>query len=145
MKILVLNGPNLNLLGNREPEIYGSETLESIEHKLNTNFPDVKINFKQSNSESELITWIGEAPEQYNGIIINPAALTHTSLGLYDALKAVSDRIPSIEVHLSNTYSREEVRHKSLTASACIGQIMGFRGYGYILAMNAILQYFDNN
>ena len=126
MKILVLNGPNLNLLGQREPDIYGTETLSDIENDLIQNFPNVEIDFKQSNSESEIITWIGEAKETYNGIILNPAAFTHTSLGIYDALKAVENQIPAIEVHLSNTHSREEIRHKSITSGACIGQIMGF-------------------
>ena len=129
MKILVLNGPNLNLLGQREPDIYGTETLSDIESDLIKNFPNIEIAFKQSNSESEIITWIGEANKKYNGIILNPAAFTHTSLGIYDALKAVENQIPAIEVHLSNTHSREEIRHKSITAGACIGQIMGFQGY----------------
>ena len=139
MKILVLNGPNLNLLGTREPEIYGTETLSDIEAELNTVHPDVKIEFRQSNAEAELITWIGETRGTLDGIIINPAALTHTSLGLYDALKAVSDVVPAVEVHLSNTHQREEIRHKSLTASACIGQIMGFQGFGYTLALRALV------
>ena len=139
MKILVLNGPNLNLLGTREPEIYGTETLADIEAKMNTVHPEVKIEFRQSNAEAELITWIGETRDTFDGIIINPAALTHTSLGLYDALKAVSDVVPSVEVHLSNTHQREEIRHKSLTASACIGQIMGFQGFGYTLALRALV------
>ena len=140
MKILVLNGPNLNLLGQREPNIYGSESLTDIENILLKEFPDIEIIFKQSNSESEIITWIGESKDTYNGILINPAAFTHTSLGIYDALKAVETTIPAIEVHLSNTHKREEIRHKSLTAGACLGQIMGFHGYGYILGMHALLK-----
>ena len=140
MKILVLNGPNLNLLGQREPNIYGSESLTDIENILLKEFPDIEIIFKQSNSESEIITWIGESKDTYNGILINPAAFTHTSLGIYDALKAVETTIPAIEVHLSNTHKREEIRHKSLTAGACLGQIMGFQGYGYILGMHALLK-----
>lgn len=139
MKILVLNGPNLNLLGTREPEIYGYETLADIETEMKGILPDVEIDFRQSNSEAELITWIGESRGQFDGIIINPAALTHTSLGLCDALKAVADVVPAIEIHLSNTHTREEIRHKSLTASACIGQIMGFQGFGYTLALRAIV------
>lgn len=139
MKILVLNGPNLNLLGTREPEIYGYETLADIETSMNAVHPEVEIEFRQSNSEAELITWIGETRGQHDGIIINPAALTHTSLGLCDALKAVSDAVPAIEVHLSNTHTREEIRHKSLTAAACIGQIMGFQGFGYTLALRAMV------
>ena len=139
MKILVLNGPNLNLLGTREPEIYGFETLADIETEMKGIFPEVDIEFRQSNAEAELITWIGESRGQFDGIIINPAALTHTSLGLYDALKAVSDQVPAVEVHLSNTHTREEIRHKSLTAGACIGQLMGFQGYGYTLALRALV------
>jgi len=143
MKILVLNGPNLNLLGTREPEIYGRETLADIEAKVNTCAgqlgDDIEIEFRQSNAEAELLTWIGETRGNFDGIIINPAALTHTSLGLADALKAVADAVPTVEVHLSNTHAREEIRHKSLTASACIGQLMGFQGFGYTLALRALV------
>jgi 3-dehydroquinate dehydratase-2 len=143
MKILVLNGPNLNLLGTREPEIYGYETLADIEAEMNTCAAqlasDIEIEFRQSNSEAELMTWIGETRGQFDGIIINPAALTHTSLGLCDALKAVGDVVPAIEVHLSNTHAREEIRHKSLTAAACVGQLMGFQGFGYTLALRSMV------
>ncbi len=139
MKILVLNGPNLNLLGTREPEIYGYETLADIEAEMNGLGLDVEIEFRQSNSEADLISWIGESRGKCDGIIINPAALTHTSLGLCDALKAVADVVPAIEVHLSNTHTREEIRHKSLTAPACVGQIMGFQGFGYTLALRALV------
>ena len=139
MKILVLNGPNLNLLGTREPEIYGRETLADIEASMKSVHPEVEIVFLQSNSEAELITWIGETRGTYDGIIINPAALTHTSLGVCDAIKAVADVVPAVEVHLSNTHQREEIRHKSLTAAACIGQIMGFQGFGYTLALRALV------
>lgn len=144
MKILVLNGPNLNLLGTREPEIYGTETLGDIEAKLNSRATQISenitIEFRQTNSEAELITWIGETRGNHDGIIINPAALTHTSLGVCDALKAVADQVPAVEVHLSNTHTREEIRHKSLTAPACIGQIMGFQGFGYELALQALVR-----
>jgi 3-dehydroquinate dehydratase-2 len=143
LKILVLNGPNLNLLGTREPDVYGTETLVSIEADLRekaTSLGSVEIDFFQSNAESDLITKIGETRGIYDGIIINPAALTHTSLGLSDALKAVADVVPAIEVHLSNTHAREEIRHKSLTASACIGQIMGFKGQSYLLALEALVK-----
>ncbi|MDZ8119780.1 type II 3-dehydroquinate dehydratase [Pontiella agarivorans] len=139
MKILVLNGPNLNLLGTREPDIYGYETLADIETEMKAVFPEVELDFRQSNAEAELITWIGESRGIFDGIIINPAALTHTSLGLCDALKAVGDIVPSVEIHLSNTHTREEIRHKSLTAPACIGQIMGFQGFGYTLALRALV------
>lgn len=147
MKILVLNGPNLNLLGTREPEIYGYETMDDIEAEIRACAvqlgDDIDIDFRQSNSEAELITWIGEARGQVDGIVINPAALTHTSLGLCDALKAVGDVVPAVEVHLSNTHKREEIRHKSITASACLGQIMGFRGFGYTLALRALVHRFN--
>lgn len=139
MKILVLNGPNLNLLGKREPEIYGNETLADIEAEMKEVFPAIEIDFRQSNSEADLITWIGQSRGDFDGIIINPAAYTHTSLAICDALKAVSDVVPAIEIHLSNTHKREEIRHKSLTAPACIGQIMGFKGFGYILALRAMV------
>ncbi len=145
MKILVLNGPNLSLLGTREPEIYGYETLADIESEMKKVHPEVEIDFKQSNSEAELITWVGETRDTYDGIIINPAALTHTSLGLCDALKAVTDSVPAVEVHLSNTYTREEIRHKSLTAPACMGQIMGFHGFGYTLALRALVHKLSSN
>ncbi len=148
MKILVLNGPNLNLLGTREPEIYGRETLSDIEAEMNVCAAQlsgkIEIVFRQSNSEAELITWIGETRGTYDGIIINPAALTHTSLGVCDALKAVADEVPAVEIHLSNTHKREEIRHKSLTAPACIGQIMGFQGFGYTLALRALVQRLAN-
>ncbi|MBM4152217.1 MAG: type II 3-dehydroquinate dehydratase [Kiritimatiellaceae bacterium] len=144
LKILVLNGPNLNLLGTREPEIYGTETLASIEQDLvrcGQHLGGVEIELRQSNSEGDLITWIGASRGQYDGIIINPAALTHTSLGLADAIKAVEKAVPTVEVHLSNTHAREEIRHKSLTAAGCIGQIMGFKGYGYLLALMALVKH----
>ncbi|MBN2786546.1 MAG: type II 3-dehydroquinate dehydratase [Pontiellaceae bacterium] len=149
MKILILNGPNLNLLGTREPEIYGAETLADIETHITNCAKElgdsIAIDFRQSNSEAELITWIGESRGRFDGIIINPAALTHTSLGLCDALKAVADVVPAVEVHLSNTHTREEIRHKSLTAAACIGQIMGFRGLGYVLALRALVNKLSDN
>ena len=147
LKFLVLNGPNLNLLGTREPEIYGSETLDSIKAAMTAcaeKDGGVELDFRQSNSESDLITWIGETRGTFDGIIINPAAFTHTSLGVADAIKAVAHEIPAVEIHLSNTHAREEIRHKSLTAPGCIGQIMGFKGYGYILALDALIRHCRN-
>jgi 3-dehydroquinate dehydratase-2 len=144
LKILVLNGPNLNLLGTREPEIYGTETLDSIAKDMNAcaeKLGGVELEIRQSNAESDLITWIGAAKGKFDGIIINPAAFTHTSLGVADAIKAVEKSVPAVEVHLSNTHAREEIRHKSLTAPGCIGQIMGFKGYGYVLALKALVKH----
>lgn len=154
LKILVLNGPNLNLLGTREPEIYGKETLKDIEDRLATRGQrlgrdlqtGIAIEFRQSNSEGELAGWIGAASEKFDGIIINPGALTHTSIVLLDALKAVGPAggrqgVPAVEVHLSNTNAREEFRHKSFTAQGCVGQIMGFQSTGYLLALEALLEY----
>lgn len=138
MKILVINGPNLNLLGMREPEIYGSETLADIEKAVIAAGADmgVEVVAFQSNEEGLLVTEIGKAGGVYDGIIINPAAYTHTSVALRDAIKAVG--LPVVEVHLSNTHSREEFRHKSLTAPVCIGQLMGFGSYGYIMALQGL-------
>jgi len=144
LKILVLNGPNLNLLGTREPDVYGTETLESIAADLTTcaeTLGGIELEFLQSNAESDLITRIGETRGAFDGIIINPAALTHTSLSVADAIKAVADVVPTVEVHLSNTHAREEIRHKSLTAPCCIGQIMGFKGFGYTLALQALVKH----
>ncbi|MBI9020232.1 MAG: 3-dehydroquinate dehydratase [Verrucomicrobia bacterium] len=144
LKILVLNGPNLNLLGTREPGIYGTETLSSIEADLLAEakaLGGIELDFFQSNAESDLITRVGASRGTFDGILINPAALTHTSLGLADALSAVADVVPAVEVHLSNTAAREEIRHKSLTASACIGQIMGFKGNSYVLALDALVNH----
>jgi 3-dehydroquinate dehydratase-2 len=142
LKILVLNGPNLNLLGTREPEVYGTETLDSIAKDLAAcaeTLGGVALEFRQSNTEGDLITWIGDTRGKFDGIILNPAAFTHTSLALSDAIKAVADAVPAVEVHLSNTHAREEIRHRSLTASGCVGQIMGFKGYGYVLALQALV------
>lgn len=144
LNILVLNGPNLNLLGTREPEIYGTETLDSIAKDLRAcaeELGGVELEFRQSNAESDLITWVGDSRGKFDGIIINPAAYTHTSIGLGDAVKAVAKDVPAVEVHLSNTHAREEIRHKSLIAPGCIGQIMGFKGYGYVLALDALVKF----
>jgi 3-dehydroquinate dehydratase II len=135
MKILVLNGPNLNLLGLREPEVYGAETLEEINAALQgaAQKLGVSLAFFQSNSEGELVDAIQGGAGVYNGIIINPAAYTHTSIALRDAIAAVA--IPAVEVHLSNVYRREEFRHKSFIAPVALGQIAGFGSAGYKLAL----------
>jgi len=145
MKILVVNGPNLNLLGQREPDVYGSETLADIDAAVIKAGAEMEVEVKtfQSNEEGELVTKIGSAVGHYDGIIINPAAYTHTSVALRDAIKAVG--LPVVEVHLSNTHSREEFRHKSLTAAVCMAQLMGFGGYGYILALTGLVEKLRSN
>ena len=141
MKILFLNGPNLNLLGTREPDKYGNQTLQDIEtciteeaQKLN-----VDIDFYQSNIEGELVNKIQEAKNIFDGIVMNPAAYTHTSVAIRDAILAVS--IPTVEIHISNIHTREEFRKTSLTAPACIGQITGFGVNSYKLGLMAIYDY----
>lgn len=151
LKILVLNGPNLDLLGTREPDVYGKETLKDIQKELAARArhmskaagATITLDFRQSNSESELVTWIGKTPGKFAGILLNPAAFTHTSVALLDALKAVGGPtgVPCVEVHLSNVHAREEFRHKSLTAPACIGQVMGFRATSYLLALEGLVDH----
>ncbi len=143
MKILVLNGPNLQLLGKRETDIYGTTTLKDIENRLleiTSAFNNsISLSFFQSNHEGELLDKIGEHfAIKYDGIIINPAAFTHTSIALLDALKAVN--IPTIEVHISNIHKRENFRHHSVIAPACTGQICGLGVYGYELALKALIK-----
>ena len=141
MNILILNGPNLNLLGSREPEVYGTDTLADIEAKLNTlaNKHDVDLSFFQSNSETELINKLHEAKKQkVNAIIINPGAFTHTSIALRDAFLGVE--IPFIEVHISNIYSREEFRKKSFLSDISQGLITGFGVSGYEFALLSIIR-----
>jgi 3-dehydroquinate dehydratase-2 len=139
MKILLVNGPNLKLLGTREPTIYGSETLDQIVKKVcdYAAAKGVQVTAFQSDDEAALVSTIGAACGVYEGIIINPAAYTHTSVGLRDAISACG--VPTVEVHLSNTHKREAFRHVSLTAPVCVGQIMGFGSKGYLLAVDALL------
>jgi len=139
MKILVINGPNLNLLGRREPGVYGSQTLESINSALSEDSSEfgVSLSFFQSNSEGEIVDAIQKAAGEFAGIIINPAAYTHTSVAIRDAISAVA--IPTVEVHLSNVYSREEFRHKSLIAPVVLGQLAGFGPEGYKLALMGLV------
>jgi 3-dehydroquinate dehydratase-2 len=136
-KILVLNGPNLNLLGTREPDIYGSETLADIEVralKCGDNL-DLKVEFRQSNTEGQLVDWVQQARENADLLIVNAGAYTHTSVALLDTLKACN--IPVIEVHLSNIHKREEFRQHSYISKVAIGTICGFGGYGYEMALEA--------
>jgi len=137
MKILFLNGPNLNLLGSRQPEIYGRTTLADIETNLRTRAKahGAEMDFRQTNLEGELVNWIQEAKGRFDVIVINAAAYTHTSVALRDAISSV--QIPTIEVHLSNVHSREEFRHRSLIAPVCVGQITGFGAFSYALALDA--------
>lgn len=137
-KILVINGPNLNMLGTREPEIYGKESLDDIKNKCEKEAKNLslKVDFYQSNSEDEIISKIQEAAKKYSGVIINAAAYTHTSVAIMDALLSVN--IPVIEVHLSNIFKREEFRHKSYISPASHGIICGFGGLSYILALRAM-------
>jgi 3-dehydroquinate dehydratase-2 len=144
MKILFLNGPNLNLLGTREPEVYGRLTLADIEAKVRERAAELKvtIDFRQSNQEGELVSWIQEAKGKFEVIVINAAAYTHTSVALRDAISAVG--VPTIEIHLSNIHGREEFRHKSLIAPVCRGQICGFGVKSYILGLEAAIDVNEN-
>src|ERR1051326_7161954 len=139
MKILFLNGPNLNLLGSREPGVYGKSTLAQIESKIRKRAAKigVTIDFRQTNLEGELVNWIQEAKGKFDVIVLNAAAYTHTSVALRDAISAVA--VPTIEIHLSNVHAREEFRHKSAIASVCRGQIVGFGAHSYILAVDAAI------
>ena len=143
ISILVLHGPNLNLLGLREPEIYGSKTLEQINEalKLDGQKLQVGISCLQSNHEGVLVDAIHEAREKHQGIIINAGAYTHTSVAIRDALSAV--QIPAVEVHLSNIYTREEFRHHSYLAAVVVGQITGFGANSYHLGLQALVSYLN--
>ena len=144
MKILFLNGPNLNLLGAREPDKYGIKTLADIEKMVKTEAEKLGAEtvFFQSNIEGELVTQIQKAAGVYDGIVINPAAYTHTSIALRDALLAVN--VPAVEIHLSNIHKREDFRHVSMTAPACIGQITGFGAESYRLGLFAVINFIQN-
>jgi 3-dehydroquinate dehydratase-2 len=139
VKILVINGPNLDLLGTREPDVYGRQTLaEAMERVVSLGKTlGVDVEAYQSNHEGELITRIGRSSAEYDGLIINPAAFTHTSVAIRDALAACG--LPCVEVHISNTHKRESFRHTSLTAPCCLGQIMGFGVDGYCLAVQGLV------
>ena len=136
-KILIVNGPNLNLLGVREPSIYGHDSFESYMPQLRADFPDVKIKYYQSNVEGELINKLQEVGFEYDGIVLNAGAYTHTSIALLDCIRSL--RCPVVEVHISNVYAREEFRHKSMISAACLGVICGFGLAGYKMAIEGLL------
>ncbi len=141
MKLIIINGPNLNLLGKREPGIYGNQTFDEFFTQLQSKFPNLELSYFQSNIEGELITKIQEADDGFDGIILNAGAYTHTSIGIGDAIKAISR--PVIEVHISNTFGREEFRHQSYISPNAKGVILGFGLQSYILAIQSFL--LDNN
>jgi 3-dehydroquinate dehydratase-2 len=140
LKILIINGPNLNRLGLREPDVYGSETLEQINKEIADHGRNNTIDFFQSNHEGELVDRLHAAAGQYQGIILNAGALTHYSYALRDAISSISVHV--IEVHLSNIHNREEFRKHSVIAAVCRGSISGFGKYSYILAVQALLEGF---
>ncbi len=137
MKVIIINGPNLNLLGKREPEVYGKESFEDYFTLLKLKYPDIALDYYQSNIEGELITKIQEVGFSYDGIILNAAAYTHTSIGIGDAVKAITT--PVIEVHISNTFSREDFRHQSYISPNAKGVILGFGLKSYELALHSFL------
>ena len=136
MKIQIINGPNLNLLGVREPGIYGSESFEAFLPQLQAKYPDVQIDYYQSNIEGELINKMQEVGFKYDGIVLNAGAYTHTSVALHDCIRSL--KCPVIEVHISNVHQREEFRHKSMISAACKGVICGFGLDSYRLAVEAL-------
>ena len=140
-RVLVINGPNLNLLGQREPQIYGKSTLEDLEDKLKQygNNIGIEVFCVQTNIEGDIINYLHDGANKYDGVILNAGAYSHYSIAIHDAILAIN--IPVIEVHLSNVYKREEFRKKQVLASACVGQISGFGQFGYMLA----LQYFKKD
>ncbi|MDO5446494.1 MAG: type II 3-dehydroquinate dehydratase [Prevotellaceae bacterium] len=137
MKIQIINGPNLNLLGSREPETYGKQDFESFLKQLREGYPDVEIDYYQSNVEGELINKMQEVGFSCDGIILNAGGYTHTSVALHDCIQAIT--APVVEVHISNIYAREEFRRKSLITSACKGSIVGFGLDSYCLALISLL------
>lgn len=137
MRIIIINGPNLNLLGTREPDLYGQETMEDCLASLRKRFPQVEIEYFQSNHEGALVDRLQDAAASHDGIILNAAAYTHTSIALFDTIRAIST--PVVEVHLSNVAAREDFRHPSMIAPACVGTIAGFGMDVYRLAVEALL------
>lgn len=138
MKILVLNGPNLNLIGRREPEIYGNQSLDEFLNSVKTRFPDHQIDTFQSNHEGVLIDKLHEAMDKYDGVVMNPGGYAHTSIALADAVRAIA--IPVVEVHISNIFEREAFRHHSYTAEAAVHSIVGHGLEGYAEAVDYLIQ-----
>ncbi|MET1260440.1 type II 3-dehydroquinate dehydratase [Flagellimonas sp. DF-77] len=138
MKIMIINGPNLNLLGKREPEVYGSTTFEAYLEELKGSFPEVELHYFQSNIEGELIAKLQEVGFSYDGVVLNAASYTHTSVGIGDAVKAIET--PVVEVHISNTHQRESFRHVSYIADGAKGVILGFGLQSYALAIESFLR-----
>lgn len=138
MKIQIINGPNLNLLGKREPEVYGSQTFDAFYEDLKKRFPQVTFSYYQSNVEGEIINKLQETGFSFDAIILNAGAYTHTSIAIHDAIASI--KTPVVEVHISNIYAREEFRHTSLITSKCAGLITGFGMEGYALAVQWALQ-----
>jgi len=137
MKIQIINGPNLNLLGRREPGIYGSQSFDDFFTELKNRFPEVALHYYQSNVEGEIVNKLHETGFGFSGIILNAGAYTHTSVAIHDAIAAI--QTPVIEVHISNVYGREEFRHKSLITSKCVGLLTGFGMEGYAMAISWFL------
>lgn len=145
MRILFLNGPNLNMLGSREPGVYGQSTLADIETQVReqARARQVEAQFRQTNSEGELVGWVQEAGRGFEAVVLNAAAYTHTSVALRDAISAID--IPTIEIHISNVHAREEFRHRSLIAGVCRGQICGFGEYSYTLGLLAAINLIEKS
>ena len=139
MKIQIINGPNLNLLGMREPDIYGNNSFENFLPKLRAEYPEVALEYFQSNVEGELIDKMQEVGFSFQGIILNAGAYTHTSIALQDCIRAIT--APTVEVHISNIHAREEFRHHSLIAGACVGTVCGFGLLSYRLALEALIDW----
>ncbi len=133
MRIQIINGPNLNLLGKREPEVYGTQAFETFFQTLQQSFPQAELHYFQSNVEGEIINQLQDVGFSYDGVILNAGAYTHTSVAIHDAIAAIT--APVVEVHISNIYAREEFRHRSLISANCAGLISGFGLQGYVLAL----------
>ena len=142
MKIQIINGPNLNLLGKREPDIYGNRSFEDYLPTLQARFPDIELHYYQSNVEGELINKLQEVGFSVDGIVLNAGAYTHTSIALQDCIRAL--KCPVVEVHISNVHRREAFRHQSYLSSVCLGVVCGFGLHGYVMAIDGILAHLSN-